>query len=245
MSGVDFGDIAGLHALAAAYKRHGPEFEGTARALDRQVTDLTADAWSGETAAAFKAAWEKDSQGGQALSEIMGRVAGTVERLADALGRAKRDYEHAVATAAEQGVPIVAPGQEASVCLAPEAQRLSDGLSADVAAALKLADAAREQAIAELEPVFAVLDPNHAVMGPAEAKLAARLGLGDWVDMGAFFADLYAVPGVAARLQRGRVAKLAAAYARRRRTTRWPVARARNARCMRSCARRRRTRCAI
>jgi uncharacterized protein YukE len=215
MGDADFGDIAGLHQLATIAARVGPEFDTAGQVLDTKVNDLVGQAWTGQAAQAFSAAWQKDSTGARAISDCLNHVSAAVDRLVTALGNAKTQYDNAVATARERNVPLAAPGQ--IVTVPDDLWAQSEQLSAEANAAVQMADVAREQAIAELEPLFAALDPNNATVGPAavtpqEAAEAERLGLSDWVKVSAAAADLYAVPGAAARLQGARVAALEQAY---------------------------------
>jgi hypothetical protein len=185
--------------------------------LDTKVNDLVGQAWTGQAAQAFSAAWQKDSRGAQAISDCLNHVSATLDQLATALGNAKTQYDNALATAHEQNVPLAAPGQ--TITVPDELRAQSQQLSAEANAALQLADVAREQATAELEPLFAALDPNNATMGPAamtpqQATEAQRLGLSDWVKLSTAAADLYAVPGAAATLQGAHVADLEQAYLR-------------------------------
>lgn len=215
MGEANFGDIAGLHELAMSAAKHGPDFDTAGRVLDTKVNDLVGEAWTGQAAQTFSGAWQKDSDGARAISDCLTHVSGTVDRLATALGNAKREYDNAVATAREHNVPLAAPGQTITVPDNLRAQ--SEQLSAESNAAAQMADIARKQAITELEPLFAALDPDNATIGPAavtpqEAAEAKQLGLSDWVKLSAAAADLYAVPGAAIKLQGARVADLGKAY---------------------------------
>lgn len=209
----DFGDIAGLHSLAATLKKAGPEFGTAGRVLDTQVNDLTKDAWTGKSAQAFTAAWGKDSTDAQAVSESMGRISSTVSQLASALEEAKKQYDNAAQTAKEQNVPLLAPGEQ-TVLPGNELQKAVQ-LSAQANSAVQMADVARKEASAALEPLMTALDPTAAKMGPMTPQEAAELdkaGLSDYVKIGAAAADLYAAPGVGTKLQAARVAKLEQQY---------------------------------
>jgi len=215
MGEANFGDIAGLHELTMSAAKNSPDFDTAGRVLDTKVNNLVSEAWTGQAARAFSGAWHKDTNGARAISDCLTHLSGTVDRLAAALGNAKREYDNAVATAREHNVPLAAPGQTITVPDHLRAQ--SEQLSAEANAAAQLADIARRQALAELEPLFAALDPNNATIGPAavtpqEAAEAKQLGLTDWVKLSAAAADLYAVPGAAVKLQSARVAELGTAY---------------------------------
>ncbi|MGH3773595.1 MAG: WXG100 family type VII secretion target [Pseudonocardiaceae bacterium] len=215
MGEANFGDIAGLHELATSAAKNGPDFDTAGRVLDRRVNDLVGEAWTGQAAQAFSDAWRKDSTGARAINDCLNHVSGTVNRLATALGNAKKEYDNAVATAREHNVPLAAPGQ--TITVPDDLRAQSEQLSAEANTAAQMADIARKQAIAELEPLFAALDPNNATIGPAvvtprEAAEARQLGLSDWVKLSAAAADLYAVPGAAIKLQGARVAALGKAY---------------------------------
>ncbi|MGH3621458.1 MAG: WXG100 family type VII secretion target [Sciscionella sp.] len=87
---ANFGDIAGLRQLTSVTKNAAPEFQTAGHVLDTQVHDLTSDAWRGQAARAFSAAWGKDSAGARAVSESLSHISGTVNRLASALEEAKK-----------------------------------------------------------------------------------------------------------------------------------------------------------
>src|ERR1700748_277539 len=112
MGAPDFGDIAGLHALGATLRQAAPEVSTSAHVLNTQVNDLTKDAWTGSAAQAFSSAWQKDATDAQAVSGSLGHIGGTVSQLASALEEAKKQYDNAAQTAHEQGVPLLAPGEQ-------------------------------------------------------------------------------------------------------------------------------------
>jgi uncharacterized protein YukE len=210
--GADFGDIAGLHELARTLNKAAPEFDSAGHALNTQVSDLTGDAWTGQAAQKFSTAWGRDAKGAGAVSDSLTHISTTVDKLASSLGEAKRKYDHAVASAREAGVPILEP-REQTVLPAGELAK-SQEFSAQANSAVTTADAARKQAAAELRPLAAALDPE-AARTPMSAQQAAELkkmGLGDYVKVGAAAADLYAAPAVATSVQSARVAKVEQRY---------------------------------
>jgi uncharacterized protein YukE len=211
--GPDFGDIAGLHALATALNKAGPEFGTAAHVLDTQVNDLTKDAWTGKAAQAFSAAWGKDSTDAQAVSGSLSHIGGTIGQLASALEEAKKQYDNAAEAAKEQQVPLLAPGEQ--TVLPADKVAKAEQLSAQANSAVQMADAARKDASAALEPLLSALDPSAAKIGPMtpqEAEELDKMGLGDYVKIGAAAADLYAAPAVATVVQQARIAKLEQKY---------------------------------
>ncbi len=213
MSDPDFGDIAGLHALAATMRKAAADFVTAVHVLNTQVKDLAKDAWTGQAASAFNSKWGKDSTDAQAVSASLKQIGTTVGQLATALEQAKKQYDNAVATATEQHVPLLQPGEQA--VLPADVVGKSEQLSAQANSAVSMADVARQEASAALEPLMAVLNPAAATAGPMTSQEAGELdelGLGDYVKIGVGVADLYAAPAVATTLQSARVAKLEKMY---------------------------------
>jgi WXG100 family type VII secretion target len=212
MSDPDFGDIAGLHGVAATLQKAAPDLTTAVHVLDTQVKDLTNDAWTGRAAEAFTAKWGKDATGAQAVGAALKQIGTTVRQLASALEQAKKQYDNAVATAAEQHVPLLQPGEQ--TVLPSNVVAKSEELSAQANSAVTMADAARQEASAALAPLMAVLNPAATAgpMTPQEATELDKLGLSDYVKLGAGVADLYAVPAVATTLQSARAAKLEKLY---------------------------------
>ncbi|HEX5402299.1 MAG TPA: WXG100 family type VII secretion target [Pseudonocardiaceae bacterium] len=212
MGAPDFGDIPGLHALATALRKAAPEVSTSAHVLNTQVNDLTKDAWTGSAAQAFGAAWQKDATDAQAISGSLSHIGGTVSQLASALEEAKKQYDNAAQTAKEQDVPLLAPGEQ--TVLPADKIAKAEQLSAQANSAVRMADVARKEASAALEPLMSALDPSAKIgpMTPQEAAELEKMGLGDYVKIGAAAADLYASPAIATTIQAARVAKLEKQY---------------------------------
>jgi hypothetical protein len=107
------GDIGGLRTLATTLYGFVPEITDITKALDEQVAQLTGgdQGWLGPAAAAFSAAWHRDSVTADALAVLIGRAAIIVDALAVELATIENTLEEQAHAAARYGVKIGTDGR--------------------------------------------------------------------------------------------------------------------------------------
>jgi uncharacterized protein YukE len=111
------GDIHGLAAFAGTLYGYGPGMEDVVTALNRQVSQIVADAsWQGSAARAFTSNWEKVSAEVNAVGLVVIQTGSIVDQLAAELAKIENSLENAASQAAEHGVQLGAAGQPPGVC---------------------------------------------------------------------------------------------------------------------------------
>jgi uncharacterized protein YukE len=152
------GDIHGLAQLAGTLYGHATQVTDVAAALDAQVRQVVGAAgWEGAAAAAFTAAWQRDSLTARAVGLAADQVAGVIGWLAVTLSQIEAGLERAAAEVSAHGVPVGADGAPPSVCYPspggaaqPAAQHWLSGYQVFYTACLRAAQGARELAAGTL-----------------------------------------------------------------------------------------------
>jgi uncharacterized protein YukE len=185
------GDIGGLRALAATLDSFVAEITDILTALNEQVSQLTGgdDGWHGSAAAAFTAAWRRDSVTAEALAAVIGQTASLLDALAIELARIENGLEEQAYTASRYGVMIGTDGRPPPVPADPGAaseQHWTLAYRQVYEQAMADAQQARQQAAGQLMGLYTRLEPSDQPAGQPELLPVSypRSGVEPWRSAG-------------------------------------------------------------